>query len=143
MSDSGGMGGFSLLELFKLEAETHCAALSDGLLTLERSPGEVSVVEPLMRAAHSIKGAAKRVGSGSWQGNRGRRRQRRWQRGVVRFFRLHSVSGCGGREWRGVFSDCSGGDTPRCGACSRAVHGRSGARACTLLRCWGRHSEES
>jgi two-component system sensor histidine kinase and response regulator WspE len=62
MSDSGGIGGFSLLELFKLEAETHCAALSDGLLTLERSPGDVSVVEPLMRAAHSIKGAAKIVG---------------------------------------------------------------------------------
>lgn len=62
MSDSGGIGGFSLLELFKLEAEAHCAALSDGLLTLERSPGDVSVVEPLMRAAHSIKGAAKIVG---------------------------------------------------------------------------------
>lgn len=62
MSDSGGFGGFSLLELFKLEAEAHCAALSDGLLALEKSPGDTTVVEPLMRAAHSIKGAARIVG---------------------------------------------------------------------------------
>jgi two-component system sensor histidine kinase and response regulator WspE len=62
MSDGGGYGGISLLELFKLEAESHCAALSDGLLALERSPGDVSVIEPLMRAAHSIKGAARIVG---------------------------------------------------------------------------------
>jgi two-component system sensor histidine kinase and response regulator WspE len=62
MSESTGFGGFSLLELFKLEAETHCAALSEGLLTLERSPTDRSVVEPLMRAAHSIKGAARIVG---------------------------------------------------------------------------------
>jgi two-component system sensor histidine kinase and response regulator WspE len=62
MSGGGGLGGFSLLELFKLEAEAHCAALSDGLLALEKSPGDRSVVEPLMRAAHSIKGAARIVG---------------------------------------------------------------------------------
>ena len=62
MSDSTGFGGFSLLELFKLEAESHCAALSEGLLALEKSPGDRSVVEPLMRAAHSIKGAARIVG---------------------------------------------------------------------------------
>ncbi len=62
MSDSGGFAGVSLLELFKLEAESHCAALSDGLLALEKSPTDKSVVEPLMRAAHSIKGAARIVG---------------------------------------------------------------------------------
>lgn len=62
MSDASGLGGFSLLELFKLEAESHCAALSEGLLALERAPNDRSVVEPLMRAAHSIKGAAKIVG---------------------------------------------------------------------------------
>ncbi len=62
MSDGTGFGGFSLLELFKLEAESHCAALSDGLLALEKAPGERSVIEPLMRAAHSIKGAARIVG---------------------------------------------------------------------------------
>lgn len=62
MSDTGGFGGLSLLELFKLEAESHCAALSDGLLALEKAPNDRSVVEPLMRAAHSIKGAARIVG---------------------------------------------------------------------------------
>lgn len=62
MSDGGGFGGVSLLELFKLEAEAHCAALNEGLLALERSPGDTGVVEPLMRAAHSIKGAARIVG---------------------------------------------------------------------------------
>lgn len=58
----GGFAGVSLLELFKLEAEAHCAALTEGLLALEKKPGDPSVVEPLMRAAHSIKGAARIIG---------------------------------------------------------------------------------
>jgi len=62
MSDDGGFAGVSLLELFKLEAEAHCAALTEGLLALEKSPGDTSAVEPLMRAAHSVKGAARIVG---------------------------------------------------------------------------------
>lgn len=62
MSDGGGFGGVSLLELFKLEAESHCAALSSGLLSLEQAPTDRTVIEPLMRAAHSIKGAARIVG---------------------------------------------------------------------------------
>lgn len=62
MSADSGFGGFSLLELFKLEAETHCAALCDGLLVLEKSPADRTIVESLMRAAHSIKGAARIVG---------------------------------------------------------------------------------
>ena len=62
MSGSAGFEGFSMLELFKLEAESHCAALSEGLLALEKSPNDRAVVEPLMRAAHSIKGAARIVG---------------------------------------------------------------------------------
>ncbi len=62
MSAGAGFGDVSLLELFKLEAESHCAALSDGLLALEKTPSDRSIVEPLMRAAHSIKGAARIVG---------------------------------------------------------------------------------
>ncbi|MFZ9881652.1 MAG: Hpt domain-containing protein, partial [Phycisphaerales bacterium] len=58
MSD---LGGFSLHELFRAEAETHAATLSDGLVRLEGT-ADASVVEPLMRAAHSIKGAARVVG---------------------------------------------------------------------------------
>jgi two-component system sensor histidine kinase and response regulator WspE len=58
MSD---LGGFSLHELFRAEAEQHAAALSEGLVALESS-SDPSVVEPLMRAAHSIKGAARVIG---------------------------------------------------------------------------------
>ncbi|MFZ9692648.1 MAG: Hpt domain-containing protein, partial [Phycisphaerales bacterium] len=59
MSD---LGGFSLFELFKAEAETHGATLDEGLLRLEEDPSDVSVIEPLMRAAHSLKGAARIIG---------------------------------------------------------------------------------
>ena len=58
MSD---LGGFSLHELFRGEAEMHAAALSEGLVRLEGS-SDAAVVEPLMRAAHSIKGAARVIG---------------------------------------------------------------------------------
>jgi two-component system sensor histidine kinase and response regulator WspE len=58
MSD---LGGFSLHELFKGEAEMHAAALSDGLVRLEGT-SDPATVEPLMRAAHSIKGAARVIG---------------------------------------------------------------------------------
>ena len=58
MSD---LGGFSLHELFKGEAEMHAAALSEGLVRLEGT-SDPATVEPLMRAAHSIKGAARVIG---------------------------------------------------------------------------------
>jgi two-component system sensor histidine kinase and response regulator WspE len=57
MSDS--LAGFSMFELFKAEAETHCAALNAGLLAIESNPEDLAQVESLMRAAHSIKGAAR------------------------------------------------------------------------------------
>ncbi|MCK6681195.1 MAG: hybrid sensor histidine kinase/response regulator [Thermoanaerobaculia bacterium] len=50
------------LELFRHEAELHTATLTDGLLVLEKEPRRLEVVERLMRAAHSIKGAARVVG---------------------------------------------------------------------------------
>ncbi len=62
MSDAGGLGGFSLFELFKFEAESHCAALSSGLLSLEQNPADASLIASLMRAAHSVKGAARILG---------------------------------------------------------------------------------
>jgi two-component system sensor histidine kinase and response regulator WspE len=52
----------ALLELFRSELETHLATLSEGLLELEKSPGDFGPLEALLRAAHSIKGAAKIVG---------------------------------------------------------------------------------
>ncbi|MFO1418402.1 MAG: hybrid sensor histidine kinase/response regulator [Methylotetracoccus sp.] len=57
------MNEFSLLDLFREEAESHTAALTDGLIALESSAGADSQsIEPLMRAAHSLKGAARVVG---------------------------------------------------------------------------------
>src|SRR5262245_44955483 len=56
------LSGFSMMELFRMEAESHTATLSAGLIALEGKPAASSVIEPLMRAAHSIKGAARIVG---------------------------------------------------------------------------------
>ncbi|WP_044149093.1 Hpt domain-containing protein, partial [Singulisphaera acidiphila] len=60
MSDD--LSGFSMMELFRTEAESQTAILSEGLLTVETSDGSSAVFEPLMRAAHSLKGAARIVG---------------------------------------------------------------------------------
>ncbi|ROL85301.1 hybrid sensor histidine kinase/response regulator [Pseudomonas chlororaphis] len=52
----------SLLELFSLEAEAQTQVLSAGLLALERNPTQADQLEACMRAAHSLKGAARIVG---------------------------------------------------------------------------------
>ncbi|MFJ7143752.1 hybrid sensor histidine kinase/response regulator [Pseudomonas protegens] len=52
----------SLLELFSLEAEAQTQVLSTGLLALERNPTQADQLEACMRAAHSLKGAARIVG---------------------------------------------------------------------------------
>lgn len=52
----------SLFELFRSEVEEHARALSDGLLRLERREQPEHAAEALMRAAHSIKGAARILG---------------------------------------------------------------------------------
>ena len=51
----------SMLELFRIEAETQSSLLTTGLLELERNPHATSSFESLMRAAHSLKGAARIV----------------------------------------------------------------------------------
>lgn len=51
-----------MLELFRAEVGTHAMSLESGLLELEARPEDRSNIEPLMRAAHSIKGAARIVG---------------------------------------------------------------------------------
>lgn len=55
-----------LLGLFREELTAHSAVLTDGLLALERNGGRLSPqsTEPLMRAAHSLKGAARVVDLG-------------------------------------------------------------------------------
>ena len=59
---SGDLSGFSLMELFRMEAESHTATLSAGLVSLEGTSAAPEVIDPLMRAAHSLKGAARIVG---------------------------------------------------------------------------------
>jgi two-component system sensor histidine kinase and response regulator WspE len=50
-----------MLELFRVEAETQTAALTTGLLELESKGFAKTSFEALMRAAHSLKGAARIV----------------------------------------------------------------------------------
>jgi len=48
-----------MFELFRAEIESQSALLTAGLLELERNPEQVQRFEALMRAAHSLKGAAR------------------------------------------------------------------------------------
>lgn len=52
----------AVTDLFLAEAETHSHALSEGLLVLERNPADTPRLEAMMRAAHSLKGAARVTG---------------------------------------------------------------------------------
>jgi two-component system sensor histidine kinase and response regulator WspE len=56
------LSGFSMLELFRLEAESQTAILSAGVLAIEELQKSPQTVESMMRAAHSLKGAARIVG---------------------------------------------------------------------------------
>lgn len=49
----------SMLSLFQAELETQSQALTSGLLALERNPVAADALEACMRAAHSLKGAAR------------------------------------------------------------------------------------
>src|SRR3569833_1020373 len=62
MKIGSGFSDPTMLELFRLEVEQHGQVLTDGLLRLEENPEAPERIEPLMRAAHSIKGAARLVG---------------------------------------------------------------------------------
>ncbi|WP_250503114.1 MULTISPECIES: hybrid sensor histidine kinase/response regulator [unclassified Caballeronia] len=55
-------GRSSLLDLFQEEARGQAQILSDGLIALERAPRDPVTLEASMRAAHSLKGAARVVG---------------------------------------------------------------------------------
>lgn len=56
------LSGLSMFELFRMEAESQTQILTSGLLTLERGAAASDVLESCMRAAHSLKGAARIVG---------------------------------------------------------------------------------
>ena len=51
-----------MLDLFRLETENQAQVLTSGLLALERNPTAGEHLEACMRAAHSLKGAARIVG---------------------------------------------------------------------------------
>ena len=51
----------SMLELFQMEAQAQTDVLTQGLLALERDPRAANHLEACMRAAHSLKGAARIV----------------------------------------------------------------------------------
>lgn len=50
-----------MLELFAVEAAEQAAALHRSLMLLEVQPDQLGLIAPIMRAAHSIKGAARAV----------------------------------------------------------------------------------
>ena len=50
-----------MLELFRAEVESHSDSLTNSLLKLEQEPAATDVLDGMMRAAHSIKGAARIV----------------------------------------------------------------------------------
>ncbi|MDF9391373.1 MULTISPECIES: hybrid sensor histidine kinase/response regulator [Methylococcus] len=56
------MSDFALLDLFREEVDTHAGVLTAGLIALEAGPAGTGEIEPLMRAAHSLKGAARVLG---------------------------------------------------------------------------------
>jgi len=56
------LSGFSMLELFRLEAEGQTAVLSAGVLAVEELERSPETIEAMMRAAHSLKGAARIIG---------------------------------------------------------------------------------
>jgi len=43
---------FSMLDLFRMEADGQARTLTDGLLTIEGGGGSAATVESMMRAAH-------------------------------------------------------------------------------------------
>jgi two-component system sensor histidine kinase and response regulator WspE len=60
--DGADLSQFSMLDLFRMEADGQTRTLTDALLAMERGAGDDATIEAMMRAAHSIKGAAAIVG---------------------------------------------------------------------------------
>src|ERR1700677_2024806 len=60
--DQADLGDLSMLELFRMEVEVQSTVLTDCLLGLEQHTDTAPRLQELMRAAHSLKGAARIVG---------------------------------------------------------------------------------
>ena len=61
MSNDDIFSDLPMLDLFRGEVEQQIVVLTDGLLLLEKGKANNETIEPLMRAAHSVKGAARIV----------------------------------------------------------------------------------
>ncbi len=59
---SEDLSNYSMFDLFRVEVENQAQVLTAGLLALERNPAAADQLEATMRAAHSLKGAARIVG---------------------------------------------------------------------------------
>jgi len=55
------LSDFSMIELFRIEVEKQTSLLNNGLLEMEQGNKSITLFKELMRAAHSIKGAARMV----------------------------------------------------------------------------------
>ncbi|MDD5679246.1 MAG: hybrid sensor histidine kinase/response regulator [Kiritimatiellae bacterium] len=64
MATNGGqdLSAFSMLDLFRQETEAQTAVLNESLVALEQDPRNTERLAAMMRAAHSLKGAARIVG---------------------------------------------------------------------------------
>lgn len=62
MADDDNLSNFSMIDLFRTEVAEQTKILTSGLLALEEDPAAADRLEALMRAAHSVKGAARLVG---------------------------------------------------------------------------------
>jgi len=60
-SSSKSLGDLSMFDLFRMEIEEQTALLSKDLLALEKNTTSTTLLESVMRASHSIKGAARMV----------------------------------------------------------------------------------
>lgn len=61
MTNGTDLSDFSMLDLFRMELENQLAVISRGLIEMEGRTPSMQELDSLMRAAHSIKGAARMV----------------------------------------------------------------------------------
>ena len=59
---AGSLDKSSIIEFFLIEAGEHLQNLNKGLLSLEKSPSDMDLIDELFRAAHTLKGSAAMMG---------------------------------------------------------------------------------
>ena len=59
---AGSLDKSSIIESFLIEAGEHLQSLNKGLLSLEKSPSDMDLIDELFRAAHTLKGSAAMMG---------------------------------------------------------------------------------